>query len=149
MVGDPLSKIYDPYIGLRGAGRKCCGCETSLMYRWRLIASPVAFSHFVDPMTINCRGPLGPEIVTSTYKLDANSGYLIEGEFEGIVPVFANLRGIMWVQGHYDQVEGQGELISTVAASPIGGVIPGSASIDNSKISKSWFALGLGMELYF
>jgi len=149
LAGDPISKIYDPYIGLRGQGRKCCGCETTLMYRWRLIGSPIAWSHFVDPMWIHCVGPGQTEWITTTYTLDANSGYMLEGEFEGLVDVLPNLRGSMWVKGHYDQVEGQGNLTSTVTASTIAGVIPGSATIDNSKIYKSYFMLGLGLETYF
>ncbi len=154
LVGDPLLKLYDPFIGIRGQGRKCCGCETQLMYRWRIKGFPLAFSNFSDPMTINCRSTTTGlrEIVTSRYTLNASSGYFLEGEFEGLVDITRNFRGSMWVQGHVNQVEGKGQVTSTVTASDVlapDGVVPGVVDIDKSKIYNSFFALGLGLETYF
>ena len=60
-MSDPLGKFYVPYIGIRGKGRKCCGCETVLCYKWRFIGSPLIWNTWNDPFLINCAERLADE----------------------------------------------------------------------------------------
>lgn len=147
LVGDPLSKIWTPYIGIRGQGRKCCGCDTYLLYKWRIIGSPVIWNKFTNPMDIHCQSPINTEIHRTLYTLQANSGGFLEGDFEGTVQVAPYLRGNVWLTGSWMEVNGTGNLTSTVIASTIFNVQPGAQDIENSKLHRSFFALGLGLEL--
>jgi hypothetical protein len=44
---------------------------------------------------------------------------------------------------------GTGNVTSTVLASTIANTQPGSVDVDNSKVHRHYFALGLGLELGF
>ena len=146
-VDDPTGKFYDPYIGLRGKGRKCCGCETMLCYRWRIIGSPLIWGHWVDPFLMDYTCLTGQEITQTTYTLDTNRGGFVEGDFEGIYPITRNLRGTCWFTGSWLEVYGTAKLASTVQSSTILRVSPGTADIEDSRLHKSYYAFGLGMEL--
>jgi hypothetical protein len=149
LVDDPLGKIYWPYIGIRGKGRKCCGCDTELCYRWRFVGSPLVWSIWNDPFRIQCASATQTEILQTQYTLNGNSGYFLEGDFEGLYPITRNVRGTLWLNLSTAQVNGTANLSSTVQASTVMGVQPGSASIPDSRIQRSWYAFGLGMEMSF
>jgi hypothetical protein len=149
LVDDPTGKIYWPYIGIRGKGRKSCGCETELCYRWRFIGSPIVWADWTDPFRVQCVSDTESEIHQTLYTLNSNSGGFIEGDFEGIYPVTRNLRGTCWFTGSWFESYGTGHLTSTVVASTIFGIPNGSASIDSSRLHRSFYAFGLGMELSF
>jgi hypothetical protein len=91
------------------------------------------------------------------YKLDANSGGFVEGEFEGVVQLTSRLQGTLWGMGSWLQVTGTGKLESSVAVSEAQGgaddptlaSIPGNVDIENSKYQRSFFALGLGLSACF
>ena len=148
-ISDPLGKFYWPYIGIRGKCRKCCGCETELCYKWRIIGSPIVWADWNDPFRIACASATQTEIHTTLYTLHANSGGFIEGEFEGMYPVTRNLRGTCWFNASWYQATGTGQLTSTVQGSTLFDVVPGSVSIPDSRLQRSWYALGLGMEMSF
>jgi hypothetical protein len=148
-MSDPLGKIYWPYIGIRGKCRKCCGCETELCYRWRLIGSPIAWVNWNDPFRINCASAVNQETHQTLYTLNTNSGGFIEGDFEGMYPITRNWRGTCWFTGSWFQYTGTGQLTSTVLASTLFDVVPGSVSIPDSRLTRSFYAVGLGMEMSF
>ena len=102
-----------------------------------------------DPFRIQCASPTETEIHQTLYTLHTNSGGFIEGEFEGMYPVTRNLRGTCWFNASWYQATGTGQLTSTVLASTVFGVVPGSVSIPDSRLQRSWYALGLGMEMSF
>jgi len=85
------------------------------------------------------------------YTLNGNSGYLLEGDFEGIYPITRNVRGTLWLNGSCMQVNGTGRIDSNVEATAVDvfNVQSGSASIPDSRIQRSWYAFGLGMEMSF
>ncbi len=96
------------------------------------------------------------EMSRSMYKLDANSGGFVEGEFEGVVQLTSRLQGTLWGMGSWLQVTGTGKLESSVAVSEAQGQddpalasISGNVDIENSKYQRSFFALGLGLSASF
>ena len=107
------------------------------------------WTRWQDPVLINCRCELGTEITQTTYTLDANSGGFVEGDFEGFVPLTRNWRGSFWVTGSWLEVYGTGKIDSRVALSTILRATPGSQEIDNSRLQKSYYTLGLGLEVSF
>jgi hypothetical protein len=149
LVDDPYGKFYWPYIGIRGKGRKCCGCDTELCYRWRFIGSPIVWNQWNDPFRIQCSSATQTEIHETRYRLDGNSGYFLEGDFEGLYPITRNVRGTLWLNLSTMQVNGTGTLSSSVVGSTIFNIPAGSASIPDSRIQRSWYAFGLGMEMSF
>jgi hypothetical protein len=104
-----------------------------------------------DPFGIRCQSATTGlrEIHQTLYTLNTNSGGFIEGEFEGMYPVTRNLRGTCWFSASWYQVAGTGQLTSTVVASDIFGIPNGGASIQDSRLHRSWYAVGLGMEMSF
>jgi hypothetical protein len=148
-MSDPLGKFYVPYIGIRGKGRKCCGCESVLCYKWRFIGSPLIWNTWNDPLLINCRSAVNQETILTRYTLNGNSGYFLEGDFEGIYPITRNVRGTLWLNLSAMQVSGTGTIDSNVVASTVFNVQSGSASVPDSRIQRSWYAFGLGMEMSF
>jgi hypothetical protein len=146
-IDDPLGKFYEPFIGLRGKGRKCCGCETMLCYRWRIVGSPLIWSNWRDPFLMDYTCQTGQEITQTTYTLDTSRGGFVEGDFEGIYPISRSFRGTFWVAGSWLEVYGTANLTSTVAGSTIMRASPGTADIEDSRLHKSYYALGLGLEL--
>jgi hypothetical protein len=149
LVGDPLGKLYIPYIGIRGKGRKCCGCETILQYRWRVIGSPLIWTNWQDPFNVNCASPLQTEVQQTLYTLNSNSGGFVEGDFEGIYTVTRNIRGTIWFTGSWFEAYGTGRLNSKVVASTVFENQNGSADIDNSRLQRTFYGLGLGLEFLF
>jgi hypothetical protein len=149
LVDDPQGKIYWPYIGIRGKCRKCCGCETELCYRWRLIGSPLVWANWNDPFRIHCQSATQTEIHETLYTLNTNSGGFIEGDFEGLYPITRNLRGTCWFTASWFQSTGTGQFTSSVLGSTLFAIPAGSASIADSRLHRSFYALGLGMEMSF
>jgi hypothetical protein len=148
-MSDPLGKFYVPYIGIRGKGRKCCGCDTELCYKWRFIGSPLIWNTWNDPFLINCRSAVAQETDQTLYNLNGNSGYFLEGDFEGIYPITRNVRGTLWLNLSAMQVSGTGRIDSSAIASTVFNVASGSVDIPDSRIQRSWYAFGLGMEMSF
>jgi len=151
-MSDPLGKWYTPYIGLRGKGRKCCGCDTMLCYRWRFIGTPLVWNTWTDPFRINCISATHQMTEQALYTLNGNSGYMLEGDFEGIIPLSRNWRGTFWLNGSWYQVSGTGSLTSNVLASTLqfaANIQSGNVDIPNSQIQRSWYGLGLGLEFFF
>jgi hypothetical protein len=148
-MSDPLGKFYVPYIGIRGKGRKCCGCESVLCYKWRFIGSPLIWNNWNDPLLINCRSDVNQETHLTRYTLNGNSGYFLEGDFEGLYPITRNVRGTLWLNLSTMQVSGTGRIDSNVVASTVFNVPSGSVDIPDSRIQRSWYAFGLGMEMSF
>ncbi|HTY26000.1 MAG TPA: hypothetical protein VMC85_22920 [Desulfomonilaceae bacterium] len=151
-MSDPLGKFYTPYIGLRGKGRKCCGCDTILCYRWRFIGTPLVWNTWNDPFLINCISATQQETIQTLYTLNGTSGYMLEGDFEGIIPLSSNWRGTFWLNGSWMQANGTGRLDSTVQASTLpvfASILTGSVDIPDSQIQRFWYGLGLGLEFSF
>jgi len=156
-MSDPLGKWYTPYIGLRGKGRKCCGCDTMLCYRWRFIGTPLVWNTWTDPFRINCISATHQMTEQALYTLNGNSGYMLEGDFEGIIPLSPNWRGTFWLNGSWMQVSGTGRLDSSLEPSPpalpplpvFASIVNGSVDIPNSQIQRFWYGLGLGLEFFF
>jgi hypothetical protein len=93
--------------------------------------------------------PTGQEITQTTYTLNTSRGGFVEGDFEGIYPISRNFRGTFWFAGSWLEVYGTATLTSTVASSDDLHASPGTAAIENSRLQKSYYALGLGLDLSF
>jgi hypothetical protein len=94
----------------------------------------------------------GTEIIQTTYTLNGNSGYMLEGDFEGIYPITRNVKGTFWLNGSWMQASGTGSLTSNVLASTLqfaANIQSGNVDIPNSQIQRSWYGLGLGLEMSF
>ncbi len=102
-----------------------------------------------DPFRIQCASATQTEIHQTLYQLNTNSGGFIEGDFEGMYPVTRNLRGTCWFTGSWFQSTGTGQLTSTVLGSTLFAIPNGGASIPDSRFQRSFYAVGLGMEMSF
>jgi hypothetical protein len=165
LMDDPIAKTYVPYIGIRGNCRKCCGCSNALVARWRIIGSPFVWNNFRDPMDVHCQSRQNPalvEIHRVMHELQGSAGGFVEGECEGLVEITGNLRGTGWLNASWLEVTGKGQITQTVQRTqpdiqPFQAIPPdtptvlnvarGSADADNSRVTRSWFAMGLGVEL--
>jgi hypothetical protein len=120
-------------------------------------------------MDVHCASQASPqvqEIHRVMHELQGNTGGFVEGEFEGLVDIASNLRGTMWLNGSWLEVTGKGKITQTVlhtwpdvqpfsaavAATPNGpepvlNVARGTADADNSRVTRSFWAVGLGLEL--
>ncbi len=107
------------------------------------------WTNWQDPFLINCECELGTEITQTTYSLVANSGGFIEGDFEGFVPITPNCRGTFWITGSWLEAQGTGRIDARVALSTILHATAGSQEINDSRVKRSYYALGLGLEAFF
>ncbi len=151
MTGDPLSKVWIPYFGVRGKGR-CC---QELLYKWRLVGSPFASNKFRDPILFQCQSPTETEIHQSVFSLQTSNGRYLYGEFEGLYQVSANMYVNGWLRGSWQKYTGEGESNLTVIGSTVIGetinipIQPGSLPIDHATFETSWYGLGVSLDLQF
>jgi hypothetical protein len=89
ILGDPLSKVWIPYMGIRGAGR-CCKvvcCPSGHgtrkawgdpYYRWRVRGSPILWNRWVSNVDFRVQSPPDAfpemEINRTTHRLEGSSG---------------------------------------------------------------------------
>lgn len=157
MTGDPLSKVWIPYFGMRGKGR-CCDI---LNYKWRVIGTPFAWNRFTDPVDFHCQSAAQTEIHRSLFKLEAQNGRFIQGDFEALFNVTQNLALNGWLRGTWMRFTGEGRSDltflggsaatgSTVIGNTGGPVlVPGDLPVDHSTLTNSWYAYGLSVDLAF
>jgi hypothetical protein len=102
------------------------------------------------------------------HELKGSTGGFVEGEFEGVVDITSNLRGTGWMNASWLEVTGKGQITQTVLktwpdiqpfaaaaaftdangfSGPVLNVARGTADSDNARVTRSWFAFGLGLEL--
>ena len=60
-----------------------------------------------------------------------------------------NWRGTFWVTGSWLLVYGTGKIDARVGLSEILHAVAGSQDINDSRLQKSYYALGLGLEVSF
>lgn len=147
MVGDPLGKVWLPYLGFRG---RSCKKSCSLWdpeYRWRVIASPWAGSKYTNPLGIHCHSPVTPppivETTTTLYRLNGNNGRFIEGEAEVMGALTPGTRLGFWVMGSSVELEGTGHITSTVDRSDNFVAVSGTADATDSRYFRTRFGFGL------
>lgn len=151
MTGDPLSKVWIPYFGVRGKGR-CC---KELLYKWRVVGSPFAINNFRDPINFHCQSPLQAEIHQSVFTLKTNNGRYLYGEFEGLYQLTPNMYVNGWLRGSWMKYSGGGEseldlYRSTVIGNTINIPIQrGTLPIDHATFENWWYALGVSMDFQF
>ena len=151
MTGDPLSKIWIPYFGMRGKGR-CCEV---LNYKWRVIGSPFVFNKFTDPIDFHCRSAVQTEIHRSLFTLETNDGRYIAGDFEALFNLTQNLALNAWARGSWIRMTGEGrsdfELLGSTVIGNTGGppLTAGDVPVDHSTLTSSWYGVGLSVDLAF
>ena len=151
MTGDPLSKIWIPYAGIRGKGR-CCDV---LNYKWRVIGTPFAWNNFTDPIDFHCQSATQTEIHRSMFKLATGDGRFIQGDFEALFNVTQSLALNGWVRGSWMRFSGEGKsdlgIIGATILDGTGGppFVGGELPVDNSTLTNSWYAYGLSVDLAF
>jgi hypothetical protein len=151
LTGDPLSKVWIPYLGVRGKGR-CC---KELVYKWRLVGSPFASNRFRDPILFHCQSPAQTEIHQSVFSLQTSNGRYLYGEFEGLYQVSPTMYFNGWLRGSWQKYTGEGESNLTVIGSTVIGntinipIQPGSLPIDHATFETSWWGLGVSLDLQF
>ncbi|GEM_PF-5278182 len=123
--------------------------------RWSVIGSPVGFNRFRMPLLVNCRGPEGNEIVSTTYKLDTGLGWFLEADAQAIVRLLPRVGTNFWVRTSWYYVTGLGKLESDVQETldPDLGFPPraqqGTDTKDDSTLSRSYLAVGLSVDVTF
>jgi len=124
-------------------------------YRWSVIGSPLAINRYINNFLVNCHGPVGNEIVNTTYTLEAPYGWFLEADAEAIVGLSANLSANFWARGSWYSVIGNGKVESDVAETlnPALGFPPraqaGSDNNGNATLTRSALALGLSVDVTF
>jgi hypothetical protein len=168
LVGDPLEKTWIPYLGIRGIGRKCCGTDckgrplTTLEYKWRLRASPIAWNYLTDPMRIHCVSAARADITevnTSYYTMNGRNGLYLDADLEGLMPLGQSLSANVWAKGSWLSFSGQPvDLEYTVLAVPqndtsgssiFGAQTPGKASSSEGSFHRNFYAVGVSLDLSF
>jgi len=147
LVGDPVGKVWIPYLGLRG---KSCKSSCSLWdpeYRWRIIASPWALSKYTNPLGIHCQSPETPPLVVETtttlYRLDGSNGRFVEAQAEASGALTPSTRLGVWVIGSSVELEGTGRITATLERSDDFVAQPGTADVPDSRYYRNRFAFGL------
>lgn len=170
-LGDPMSKVWFPYIGITGTGRccktVCCpsgGTMTVLgdpNYRWRVRGAPIVWNRWQGNVALHLLNLPGEtteeELWNTDFKLETSGGGWIEGEFEGFLSVTSALRASLWGMGSWLSIAGTGQRTQNVAASTIIGtgdnpdvpLVSGTFNIGNSSYTQSIWALGLGLWYVF
>ena len=116
-------------------------------------------------MDVHCQSRQNPalvEIHRVMHELQGSADGFAEGEFEGLVEITGNLRGTGWLNASWLEVIGKGQVTQTVQRTQpdiqpfqailrdtptVLNVARGSADADNSRVTRSWFAMGPGLEL--
>lgn len=168
--GDPLSKVWFPYIGISGTGRcckwVCCpsGQGQRLVwgdpnYRWRLRGSPIAWNRWISNVDFRVKSPPGAfpeaEITRTTHRLDANNGKWIEGEFEAFLNITPAMKASLWTRGSWLSLEGTGQMELDILASTIISearlqpLEPGDMDIQNASYTQSLWSFGAGLYYTF
>ncbi|MBI4961906.1 MAG: hypothetical protein HY913_01380 [Desulfomonile tiedjei] len=151
MTGDPLSKVWIPYFGMRGKGR-CCDI---LNYKWRVVGSPFGFNKFTDPILFHCQSATQTEIHESRFTLEAQDGRYIQGDFEALFNVNQTLAFNAWVTGSWMRFTGEGKselnVIGSTVISNTGtpALQPGNEIINHATLTDSWYGAGLSVDLRF
>jgi len=151
VTGDPLSKAWIPYFGMRGKGR-CCDV---LNYKWRVVYSPFAFNKFTDPILFHCRSATQAEVHQSRFTLEAQNGRYIQGDFEALFNITQSLALNAWATGSWMRFTGEGKSELNVIASTVisntgtPALHPGNEIINHATFTDSWYAGGLSLDLRF
>jgi len=140
-----LQKQYLPFIGLRGLGW-CC---SNLYYRWRVIGSPFGWTDLKNVVGLHCFSATQTEIQNTLYTLNSGAARWLEVEGEAIYSLTPNFKTNFWLMGNVFRNSGAGNIQGNVQGSTLYRSQPNSFSIDNAKLSQSWYALGLALELSF
>jgi len=170
MMGDPLSKVWIPYLGISGTGR-CCKwvcCPSGQgkrkvwsdpFYRWRLRGSPLAWNRWVsnvDFRVISAPGAFPEaEITRTTHQLNAKYGKWIEGELEAFLSITPTIRASWWGRASWLSLEGTGEMDFGIVASTIISearlqpLVAGEMSISDSSYTQSIWSTGAGLHYIF
>jgi hypothetical protein len=123
-----------------------------------LIGTPFAWNYFRDPFQILCIGSTSGlrEISQTLYTMDNTNGRFLEGDFETVTPITQNLGMGFWVRGEWLEFQGSGNIYETiipgtggVSNTDIFGGIAGNGTSDNAKLTQSYWALGLTMDVTF
>jgi hypothetical protein len=168
--GDPMGKLWFPYIGISGTGRccktVCCpsGGTKSVLgdpnYRWRVRGAPIVWNRWkgnVNAQILNLPGaPAEAEVWNTLFELQSSGGGWIEGEFEGFLSVSSDVKTSFWGMGSWLSITGTGKRTQSVAAStiiqadnPAVPLVSGTFDISNSSYTQSIWALGAGLHYLF
>jgi hypothetical protein len=167
--GDPMSKIWDPYLGISGMWKSCkkpvCnGAGAWVMVsdpyiRWRVRGSPWIWNRWYSNIDFHIESLPGafPEsdIHRTVFTLDGSNGRWIEGELEAFLNITPFTKAGFWTRGSWLDVTGTGEsnlyLMSSTIISETQ-LIPlqaGNSNIPNSSFTQSAWSLGLSLDYAF
>lgn len=168
MAGDPGGRTTVPYFGIRGSGVPCrrqqCGGVPGgplgggpgdpalFRYKWRVIGSPLGFQQWQSAFDFNCVSATETEVHRTTYKLDTNRGFFLEGDLLGSIQVSDNLAIGAFLKGSWLSFTGEGQSnLSLIASTVIGearaqALVPGSITIDNSTFNESFYVVAISVD---
>gem|GEM_PF-736338 len=167
--GDPLSKVWDPYIGISGVWKSCkkpicAGSGTWLAVsdpylKWRVRGSPWVWNRWHSNVDFHIQNAPGGfpelEVHRTVFTLDGSGGRWIEGELEAFLNITPFAKASFWAGGSWLDVTGVGHsellllsstIISDTRLIPLQ---PGSADIPNSSFTQSAWSLGLSLDYTF
>jgi hypothetical protein len=121
--GDPLSKVWTPYVGLRGAVQSCkiptyncstgCTYRTDLFCKWRFRVSPLSYNSWTTHFDVNFRSadPAAGELEVhrTTYRLRNTPGWWLEGDLAAFANITPAVKAHFWSRGSWTYVKGTGE----------------------------------------
>ncbi|MBI4966385.1 MAG: hypothetical protein HY913_24105 [Desulfomonile tiedjei] len=164
--GDPLSKIWDPYVGIRGMWKGCkkpiCTGRGSWVtlsdpyLKWRVRGSPLVWNRWYSNIDFRIQnGPGGfpeQEIHRTVFSLNGSGGRWFEGDIEAFLNITPFAKAGFWAGGSWLDVQGTGHsslsiigstIISDTRPTPLQ---PGSSDIPNSSFTQSTWSLGLSLD---
>ncbi len=97
------------------------------------------------------------EINQALYTMNGRSGLFLDGDIEGLMPLNASLAANFWLKGSWVSFSGQGVGLdftvlnqgTVTPGSEIFGAIPGSASSNEGSFQRSFYSLGVSLDVSF